>query len=105
MRPRLRRSEREGHDALEGVSRILMREIPCVGERPVRLEREHLAIQHAAPVAAKIEAMSHDGHEVVLHEPFGDEVGLRQRAPDLLRRMRHFPLDDDGAGCARCFVH
>src|SRR5262249_48950755 len=57
---------------------------------------EDLAIQHAAPVPAKIEAVADDGLEVVLHEPFLDQVRLRERAPELFRRKRHFPFDDDG---------
>src|SRR5947209_11869060 len=58
MRARARRRQRECHHALEIVRRILMREIPGVGERSLRLDGQDLAVQHAAPLTAKIEAMA-----------------------------------------------
>ena len=57
--------------------------------------RQNLAFDRA-PVCAEIERAALVGLEVVGHQPLLDEMGLRQRAPDLLRRMRYQPLDDDG---------
>src|SRR6266702_3312097 len=105
MRACVRRRQREGHHALEVVGRILMREIPGVGERSLRLDGEDLAVQHAAPFAAKIEAVTDDGLEVVLHQPFLDQMRLRQRAPEPLRRKSKFALDDYGTGFSRGFGH
>src|SRR5215471_384135 len=64
MRAGARRRQREGHHALQIERRVLMREIPGVGEAALRLDGEHLAVQHAAPLAAKIEAMTDDRLEV-----------------------------------------
>src|SRR5262245_31503519 len=103
--PRARRGERKGHHALQIVGRILVRKIPRVGQRFVRLYGEDLAVQHAAPVAAKIETVTHDRLEVVLHEPLFDQVRLRERAPDPFRRMRELAFDDDGARFGRGLAH
>src|SRR5262249_31782147 len=75
--PRGRRRERKGHHTLQIVGRIVVRKSPCVRQRSVRLDGEDLAVKHAAPVAAKIEAMAHDWLEVALHEPLLDEVWSR----------------------------
>src|SRR5579871_1543084 len=64
-----RRGEGEGHDAREIVGGILMRKIPRVGERPVRLDGKDLAVEDAAPVAAKIEAVADAELEIILHQP------------------------------------
>src|ERR1700686_932194 len=82
-----------------------MRKISGVGHRFIRLDGEDLAVQRAAPVSAKIETMTHDRPEVVLHQPLLDQVWLRERAPDLFWRMRDFPFDNDRARFGRCFVH
>src|SRR6185312_4654377 len=79
--------------------------IPSVGQRFVRLDGEDLAVQHAAPVSAKIEPVAHDRLEVVLHEPLLDQVRLRERAPDPFRRIRQLTFDDDGAGFGHGFAH
>jgi hypothetical protein len=39
--------------------------------------------------------MAHDGLEVVLHEPLLDQVWLRERTPDLFRRISYLTFDDD----------
>ena len=44
----------------------------------------------------QIEVVTDDWPEVVLHEPFLDQMWLRQRAPDPFRRKRHLALDNDG---------
>src|SRR5271154_3960550 len=62
--------------------------VPRVGQRFVRLDRQHLTVD-STPVAAKIETVVHLGLEVVFHEPLLDQVGLRERTPDLLRRKRY----------------
>jgi hypothetical protein len=49
--------------------------------------------------------MAHNGLEVVLHQPLLDQVRLRERAPDLFRRMRDLTFDDDGAFFGRWFAH
>jgi hypothetical protein len=41
--------------------------------------------------------MTHDRLEVGLHQPLLDQRALREGAPDLFRRMRHHPFDDEGA--------
>src|SRR2546430_14378000 len=56
----------------------------------------HYLAVDSAPVCAKIETVVHDRLEVVLHEPFLDQVWLRERAPDLFRRKRYLPFDNDG---------
>jgi len=73
-------------------------EIPGVGQRLVWLDGKHLAVQHAAPVSAKIETVAHDRLEIVLHEPLLDQVRLGERAPEFFRRMGYLTLDNDGEG-------
>src|SRR5262245_42579653 len=102
---RARWSERKSHHAFEIEGRVVVRKIPSVGQRSVRLDGEDLAVQHAAPVAAQIEAVAHGWLEVVLHKPLLDQVWLRERAPDLFRRMRDLAFDNDGARFGRSFVH
>jgi hypothetical protein len=36
-----------------------------------------------------------DRLEIILHQPRLDQRTLRERAPDLFRRMRHHPFDND----------
>src|SRR5580658_2185798 len=96
--PRARGRESPSDDTLETISR------PGVRQRFVRLDRENLTVD-SAPVRAQIETMAHDRLEVVLHEPLLDQVWLRERAPDLLRRMRYLPFDDDGARFGRGLAH
>jgi hypothetical protein len=43
--------------------------------------------------------------EVVLHQPFGDQVRLRQRTPEFFRRMRKLAFDDDCARLGRYIRH
>src|SRR5437588_13041598 len=91
---RARRGESPGDDTLETIGR------PRVRQRFVRLDCQHLTVD-SAPVRAKIETVVHDRLEVVLHQPLLDQVWLRERAPDLFRRKRHLPFDNDGErfGC------
>src|SRR6185437_4330222 len=105
MRAGTRRRQRKRHHALEIVGRVVMDEIPAVGQRLVRLDGEHLAIQHSAPFAAKVEAVAHLGLEVVLHQPLLDQMRLRQRAPELFRWKGELAFDDDSARFGRLFVH
>src|SRR5438105_3543653 len=95
MGPRARRRECPGDDTLETIGR------PRVRQRPVRLDLQHLTVNNDAHVRfrvpAKIETVTRDRLEIVLHEPFLDQVRLRERAPDLFRRKRYLPFDDDGA--------
>jgi hypothetical protein len=95
----------KGDHALQIVSCIVVRKIPSVGQRLVRLDGENLAVQHAAPFAAQIEPVTDDRREVILHQPLLDQVGLGERAPEFLRRMRDLALDNDGARFGGDFVH
>src|SRR6185437_304576 len=54
MGPRARRRESPPHHTLEAKGR------PCVRQRFVRLEGQHLTVD-SAPVPAKIETVIHDG--------------------------------------------
>ena len=62
----------------------------------MRLDLEDLTVD-GAPVATKIEPVIRDQFEVVLHQPFLDQMRLSQRAPDLFRRIGDLAFDDDGA--------
>src|ERR1700719_2611319 len=96
--PRARRGESPSDDTLETIS------TPRVRQRSVRLDGLDLAVD-STPVCAKIETVAYDRLEVVLHEPLLDQVWLRERAPDLLRRKRYLTFDNDGERFGRRFVH
>src|SRR6202790_5588898 len=96
--PRARRGESPGDDALQTVGR------PRVRQRFARLDCRYLTVD-SAPVCAKIETVVHDGLEVVLHEPLLDQVGLRERAPDLFQRIGDLTFDDDGERFGRGIGH
>src|ERR1700676_363249 len=96
--PRARWGESPSDDTLETIG------TPRVRQRFVRLDCPHVAA-NSPPIGAKIERVPHDRLEVVLHEPLLDQVWLRERAPDLFRRKRYLPFDNDGARFGRCFVH
>src|ERR1700719_1919128 len=96
--PRARRGESPGDDTLQTIGR------PRVRQRFVRLDCRYLTVD-SAPVCAKIETVVHDGLEVVLQEPLLDQVWLRERAPDLFRRIRDLTFDDDGERFGRSIGH
>src|SRR3954468_3672153 len=96
--PRAGRGECPGDDTLEAISR------PRVRQRFVGLDSRYPTVD-SAPVCAKIETVVHDRLEIVLHEPLLDQVWLRERAPDLFRRMRYLALDNDGAHPSRGAAH
>src|SRR5262249_14113338 len=98
VRPRARRSESPSDDAFETVGR------PGVRQLFVRLDRQDLTVD-SAPVRAQTETVIDDRIEIVLHQPLFDQLGLRQRAPDLLRWMRQLPFDNDGARFGRTIAH
>src|SRR4030095_14103336 len=100
MGSRARRGESPGDDTFEA------KPIPPVGQRLFRLDRQDLAVD-TAPGRAEMETVAHDRVEVALHEPLLDQVRLRQRAPDLFRRMSDIALDNDGKrfGCSRSICH
>ena len=102
---RARWGERKGHHTRQIVGRIVVRKIPRVGQRFVRLDGEYFAAQHAALFAAKIETVTHDRLEIVLHEPLCDQVRLREGTPEFFRWMGDFTFDNDGARFGQCFVH
>src|SRR3984893_11830834 len=101
--PRFRRGESPSDDTLETIGR------PRVRQRFVRLDYQDLTLDNDVQVRlripAEIEAVTHDWREVVLHEPVLDQLWLRERAPDLFRRMRYLPFDDDGARFSRRIGH
>src|SRR5258707_13115640 len=96
--PRARRGESPSDDTLETIGR------PRVRQRFVRLDCQDLTVD-SAPVCAKIETVVHDRLEVVLHEPLLDQVWLRERAPDLFRRIRYLTFDNDGERFGRSIGH
>src|ERR1700726_3546196 len=96
--PRARRGESPSDDTLETIGP------PRVRQRFVRLDRQDLTVD-SAPVCAKIETVVHDRLEVVLHEPLLDQVWLRERAPDLFRRIRDLTFDKDGERFGRSIGH
>src|SRR5205807_8026917 len=96
--PRARRGESPSDDTLESIG------TPRVGQRFVRLDCHYLTVD-SAPVCAKIEAVVHDRLEVVLHQPLLDQVWLRERSPDLFRRIRYLTFDNDGERFGRGFAH
>src|ERR1700730_1495659 len=96
--PRARRGERPRDDTLEIIG------TPRVRQRFVRLDCQDLTVNNA-PVRAKIETVVHDRLEVVLHEPLLDQVWLRDRAPDLFRRIRYLTFDNYGERFGRGFAH
>src|ERR1700681_4424906 len=96
--PRARRGESPSDDTLETIG------TPRVRQRSVRLDGLDLAVD-STPVCAKIETVAYDKLEVVLHEPLLDQVWLRERAPDLFRRKRYLPFDNDGERFSRGVAH
>src|ERR1700736_2376733 len=96
--PLTRSCESPSDDTLETIG------TPRVRHRFVRLDCQDLTV-NSAPVCAKIETVAHDRLEVVLHEPLLDQVWLRERAPDLFRRKRYLPLDNDGERFGRSVGH
>src|SRR3954468_6941312 len=95
---RFRSGESPGDDALKPKGR------PRVRQGFARLDGRYLTVD-SAPVSTKIETVVHDRLEVVLHQPLLDQVRLRERAPDLFRRMRYLAFDDDGARLGRGVGH
>src|SRR3954453_210844 len=96
----LRRRQRPGDDGPQPAGRLLARGVPAVGEPLAGFDDQHLAVDHAVPVrqwrGAEAEPVADDGLEVVPHQPLLEQRALRKGAPDLLRRVRHLPLDDEG---------
>src|SRR5215469_2604416 len=98
MGPRARGGEGPSDHALQTIG------TPSVRQRFVRLDCQDLTVD-SAPVCTKTETMVHYRLEVVLHQPLLDQVWLRERAPDLFRRIRDFPFDNDGKFFGRGFAH
>ena len=97
--------EGEVHDASQIEGRIVMREVPPIGQGSGWIDDRDFAAQHAFPVAAKIEAMAGERAGVSSNEPLFDQVRWGGRTPDFLRRMGDLAVDGDGAQFRRCFVH
>src|SRR5690606_18996109 len=68
------------------------------------LDRSDSAID-IAPISTQLEPVVRNGLEIILHQPFLDKMRLRQRTPDLVRRMREIPLDRDRARFGLSFIH
>ncbi|MNT73084.1 hypothetical protein D3C72_2117510 [compost metagenome] len=70
---------------------------------------QDLAMDASVPLrhrlVAEVERVSDDRLEVALQQPFIQQGHLRQGAPDVLRRVRHHPLDHQGAGRIGCVGH
>src|SRR5438105_9520671 len=96
--PRASWGESPSDDTLETIGR------PRVRQRFVRLDRQDLTVD-SAPVCAKIETVVHDRLEIVFHQPLLDQVWLGERAPDLFRRKRYLPFDNDGERFGRSIGH
>src|SRR5256886_17635430 len=96
--PRARRGESPSDDTLETIG------TPRVRQRFVRLDCQDLTVNNA-PVCAKIESVVHDRLEIVLHQPLLDQVWLGESAPDLFRRKRYLPFDNDGERFGRSIGH
>src|SRR6266567_1292335 len=96
--PRARRGESPSDDTLETIGR------PRVRQRFVRLDCHYLTVD-SAPVCSKIETVVHDRLEIVFHQPLLDQVWLGERAPDLFRRIRYLPFDNDGERFGRSIGH
>src|SRR5262245_34201863 len=52
------RCERKRHHALQTECRVVVFEIPGVGQLLVRLDDPNLAVDHATPIAAQIESVA-----------------------------------------------
>src|SRR5258708_800782 len=72
--------ERERDDGPRPVLRFLARGAPAIRQPLVRLDHENLAIGDAVPVRiglrAEVELVADNRLEVVLHQPFGEELRL-----------------------------
>src|ERR1700722_19703913 len=82
---------------------------PGIGEPSRLVERRFLAAGRSVPIAhrlcPKFELSAQPLLEVVRHQPLFDQMRLSERAPDLLGRMRHHALNNDGARGGELFVH
>src|SRR5579871_2619751 len=105
MRAGARGRQGEGYNALEIEFGVLMGEVPAIGKRLVGLNRQHFTIQNAAPFAPQFKAMTDGELEIVLHQPFLDQMRLSERAPKLLWRMRNVAFNNDGAQFGRMAGH
>ena len=56
-------------------------------------------------VARKLNLWADDRLEIVLNQPRFDQRRLRERTPDLFRRMRHHPFDDEATRGGNNFRH
>ncbi|GGA59221.1 hypothetical protein GCM10011499_31670 [Pelagibacterium lentulum] len=70
-----------------------MVKVPCVSQTGGRFDFQNLAIEHATPVTGKLEPVAYIGTEIILHQPFSDQVWLGQSPSQLFWRMREFTLD------------
>src|SRR5690606_4618213 len=97
MRAAAVRRQGKGHDAFERIGRIVIGEVPRIGEALMWLDGKHLAVENAAPFALELEFVTELGREIIVHQPFADEMRLGQRPPYLFRRMGKLALDSYGA--------
>src|ERR1700722_5880463 len=83
---------------------------PATNRQAAAADRtRHLATDDAVPISHGLclerEWSPEARLEVVLHEPLFDQMRLGEGTPDLLGRMRHQALDNDGARGGELFVH
>src|SRR5262252_1807364 len=104
------RRQRPGNDGPQSVRCLLAGRVPAIGEPFTGFHDQNLA-DDAVPLwhrlGAEIESVAHDRLEIVLHQPLLDQRTLREGAPYLFRRVRHFSFNDErtrgggfGRGCA-----
>src|SRR5690606_3403181 len=71
--------------------------VPAVAQRAQGLDRQDLAFD-LAPFGRHLEPLPNLRTKVVGHDPFGQQVALRQRTPEPLRRVGELAFDDKRAG-------
>src|ERR1700730_12829583 len=101
--------QRPRHDGLQATGRLIAGSVPAVHKALTGNDFENLAIGNAIPTvdgrSAEIEPVADDRLKIVLHQPFLDQRRLRQRAPNLFRRVRHHPFDDEATHSGNRFGH
>src|SRR5262245_48482790 len=98
---RRRGREREGHDGVH------VADDPRVAELPMRLDLEEPAIHDAVPTGLRLRLERERRPRLELEivdgkEPFHQQYGVGERAPDLLRRMMQIELEREGFGLRSC---
>src|SRR6266852_4294263 len=90
---RRRGREREGHDGVQHVA-----DDPRVAELPMRFDLEDPAVYDAVPPGVRLRLERERGPRLELElddgqEPLGEQHGVGDRAPHLLRRMMQIEFE------------